>query len=119
MPSPDFAPTSYRRVVARKMQIAASTATALRCGSSNMPSRKWLFVDNTANVPIFIGSDYAADPSDSGGEGSPTAMTSYFLGKYGIKLLSGDRIWLPISDNITFYARTNSGVKDIRVTEFS
>lgn len=111
----DFAPTAYLHLVARKMQITASAATALRCGSSNLEGRKWLLVDNTANVPIFVGSEYAANTTAV--DGTPTTMTAYFLGKYGTKLASGDRIWLPVSDNITVYARTNSGVKDIRIQE--
>ena len=113
----DFAPTAYIKMVSRKMQINASAATALRCGSGNLPGRKWLLVDNACNIPIFIGSQYAADATAE--EGTPTTMTAYFLGKYGIKLASADRMWLPVSDKITIYARTNSGVKDIRITELA
>ena len=74
----DFLPTAYVRMLSGRIQINASSATALRVGSDNLEGRKWLLVDNATNVPVFIGSQYLVDTT-------PTTNTAYFLGKYGTK----------------------------------
>lgn len=112
MPTMDFQPTAYIRMLSGRIRINATSATALQCGSSNLAGRKWLFVDNSTNVPIFIGSQYLS-------AGTPTTIDAHHLGKWGIKLAASERVWLPISDNITVYARTNSGSRDVRIMELA
>ena len=108
----DFLPTAYIRMLNGRVQINDTKATALRCGSGNLEGRKWLLITNSTNVPIYLGSQYLSS-------GTPTTINAYFLGKWGVKMASGDMMWLPVSDRITVYARTNSGVKDVRVMELA
>lgn len=109
----DFLPTAYIRCLSSRITVTTA-ATAVRCGSSNLAGRKWLVITNSSNVPLYFGSQYV-DANTT----TPTDITAYYLGKYGQKLAAGDSVWLPVSDTITIYARTNSGVKGIRVMELA
>ena len=109
----DFAPIAYIHCINGVVDLDV-TATAVRIGSSNLEGRKYLFFMNASNVPIFYGSKYLNS------DGIPTDITAALLGKWGQKLATGDAVWLPVNDNITIYARANSGAgKRLRVMELA
>ena len=82
----------------------------LKVGTDALVERKWLWIMNASNVPVFIGSQTALG----------TAVTMATLGRTGIKINVGDGLWLPVSDKITIYARANTGEgKRLRIAEFS
>ena len=108
----DFAPTAYIRCLNGIVDLD-TTATAIRCGTSNLEGRKWLCFINASNVPIFWGSEYLDGTT-------PTTITASLLGKWGQKMAAGDMVWLPISDKLTIYAKANYGAgKRLRVVELA
>lgn len=110
--SMDFQPTAYVRMLSGRIMIGSTSATALRVGSSNLESRKWLLVQNASNQPIFLGSEYLSGTT-------PTTITAERLGKVGTKIAEGDMMWFPIADTLTLYARTNSGNGFVRIVELA
>lgn len=112
----DFQPTAYVRMVNGIVDINATTVTAIRCGSENLAGRKWLMIQVAvgSTTKVFIGSSSAA------GTEAGTAITKAELAKYGQKFGDGDRVWLPVGDQITVYAITSSGGgRRLRVAELA
>lgn len=107
-----FSTTAFVRMLNGRKLIGSTSATALCVGSSNLEERKWLWIQNASNQPIFIGSQYLDGTT-------PTTITAERLGKLGIKMAQGDALWLPVSDRITVYARTNSGNGLVRIMELA
>lgn len=106
----DFLPTAYIGMLNGKVNLVAATVTPIRVGTANMPSRKWLIIQNASTVNIFIGS--ATDV-----EALNTAITKDALARCGIKIAKGDTVWLPVSDTITIYGISQSTWARLRVTE--
>lgn len=92
------------------VDLNSSGITAVRVGSSNLIERKWLQIQNASNVNVFVGSSTALG----------TAIVLDKLVRWGIKIPSGDVVWLPVNDNITVYACSQSGAgKRLRIVEYS
>ncbi len=93
-----------------KVDVNSTSLTEVKVGDTALLERKWLYIVNAGTAPVYIGSQTAL--------GTDVTMNS--LGKVGIKLAAANEIWLPVSDKITVYARSNSGAgKRLRIAEFS
>ena len=104
-----FTPTAYIGMLNGNVHLNTTTTTPIYIGTDNMKGRKWLWIMNASNVKIFIGSAVALDG---------VAISQNQLAKRGIKIASGDAIWLPVADNITVYGISQSGAgKRLRVME--
>ena len=108
----DFLPTAYVAMINGTVDINSTTTTAVRVGSSNLRSRKWLMVQAAVDstIKVFLGSEST--------EG--TTITKTELAKGGLKIAAGDVVWLPVSERITVYALSSSGSgKRLRVAELA
>jgi len=104
-----FSSTAYIGMLNGAVHLNTTTTTPIYLGTSNMPGRKWLYIMDASDVKVFIGSAVALDG---------VAISRAQLAKYGIKLASGDAIWLPVSEKITVYGISQSGAgKRLRVME--
>ena len=104
-----FTPTAYVGMLNGLVHLNTTTTTPIYIGTANMTARKWLYIMNASGVPIFIGSASALDG---------VAITRNQLAKNGIKMSSGDAVWLPVSNKITVYGISQSGAgKRLRVME--
>lgn len=104
-----FSPTAYIGMLNGAVHLNTTTTTPIYLGTGNMAGRKWLYIMNASGVNIFIGSALALDG---------VAISKAQLAKYGIKMASGDAIWLPVSNRITVYGISQSGAgKRLRVME--
>ena len=106
----DFLPTAYDAMLNGVVDINSDAAYPVRCGSSNLGTRKWLWIHNASKQPVFIGSVFLVS-------GVRTTITAKALGKNGLKMAAGDERWFPVTNNITVYARSNSGSARLRVME--
>lgn len=110
--SMDFLPTAYVAMLNGVVVVNSTTPTAVRVGSTNLRSRKWLVIQSAVagTTKVFIGS--------SSTEG--TDITKAILAKAGIKIGDGQVLWLPVSDFITVYAISSTGAgKRLRVAELA
>lgn len=108
----DFLPTAYVAMINGTVAINSTTVTAVRVGTSNLRSRKWLMIQSAVGgiTKVFVGSEST--------EG--TTITKAILAKAGIKIADGDVLWLPVSDRITVYAISSTGAgKRLRVAELA
>ncbi len=94
--------------------LNVTAPTAIRCGSTELIDRKWLYIMNASGIPVFIGSEYLDT------DGAPQTITKDKLARTGIKMASGDAIWLPVSDKLTVYGISQSGAgKRLRIMELA
>ena len=92
------------------VDVSVSALSELKVGATAVQERKLLQIQNASNVHVFVGSQTAPG----------TAVTTTTLAKWGIKVPSGDVVWLPVSDKITVYAMAQSGAgKRLRIAEYS
>lgn len=92
--------------------INSTTLTAVRVGSTNLESRKWLMIQAAVGgtIKVFIGSSSAVG----------TDITKAELAKQGIKIKDGQVFWLPVTEQITIYAICSSGAgKKLRIAELA
>lgn len=105
-----FSSVAHTTMLNGIVDINTTTNTAVRVGDANLSERKLLYIMNASTVPVYIGSETS----------NGTAITEDLIARHGIKMAAGDAMWLPVGDNITVYARSNSGAgKRLRVCEMA
>lgn len=105
-------PTAYVTMINGTVAVNATTATAVRVGSTNLRERKWLVIQSAVGgtTKVFVGAEST--------EG--TTITAAVLAKAGIKIADGDVLWLPVNEDITVYAISSTGAgKRLRIAELA
>ena len=105
-----FSGVGHDCMITGVVDINTTTVTAVKVGTANLSSRKWLVIRNASDVKCYVGSK--SDPT--------TIATRQVIAKTGWKLDLDEVLWLPVDENITVYAISNSGAgKRLRITEIA